>query len=504
MYFPMREPGLTGASVYDPARTPAGKTRMRRLSVAFPALAAAIVVGLGLAAWPYTVDDAFILGRYARRIAAGLGHTMIDGPPSDGVTGPLALVPGLVASALGFDPVDASKLVGLLAAACAAAMVVHAARRSSGGQVASTWALLLVAMGPTLPVWGVAGLETGLATWVATCAGLAAIGRSSHRGITIGLSLGALAWLRPEMAFFALALLVSVGIRDRTSALRAALIACALALSTLAYRALLFGELLPLALLAKPGEVAHGVGYVGRALMVACGLVGALPLLAPGARRSTRLLAPALGAHVVAVALAGGDWMPGFRLMAPVLPLYSLALALELTRWLRVRSRPRRGAAWACGVIALAVPALDLAVELPRVRDAGQTRERVAGPLAARLAERAQVVALVDVGYLAYRADFDVVDLGGITDPVVARLPGGHLDKRVGADLLEHRATDTLVLHSAQRPQVDGEGRLRRLAGWPVEQRIAALPWVREHFIVDQVVPYADHYWYVVLVRRDR
>jgi hypothetical protein len=51
------------------------------------------ILAVGLCAWPYTVDDAFIVARYARRLADGRGYTFNLGPPSDGVTGPLWLLP---------------------------------------------------------------------------------------------------------------------------------------------------------------------------------------------------------------------------------------------------------------------------------------------------------------------------------------------------------------------------------------------------------------------------
>ncbi len=72
-----------------------------------PFVAALAVLVVGAAAWPYTVDDAYIVARYASRIASGDGYTMNDGHATDGVTGPLGLVPGVIASAAGLDPVEA-------------------------------------------------------------------------------------------------------------------------------------------------------------------------------------------------------------------------------------------------------------------------------------------------------------------------------------------------------------------------------------------------------------
>ncbi|MCZ7684272.1 MAG: hypothetical protein M5U28_38060 [Sandaracinaceae bacterium] len=45
--------------------------RSSRSARAVPWLAGAAVLGLGGAAWPFTIDDAFVLARYAERIAGG-------------------------------------------------------------------------------------------------------------------------------------------------------------------------------------------------------------------------------------------------------------------------------------------------------------------------------------------------------------------------------------------------------------------------------------------------
>jgi hypothetical protein len=93
------------------------------------------------------------------------------------------------------------------------------------------------------------------------------------------------------------------------------------------------------------------------------------------------------------------------------------------------------------------------------------------------------------------------VDLGGITDAAIARAPGGHLGKRVPLGYLVERSPRTLLLHSATEPVVDDEGRLVALAGYPVEQELAALPWTRSRFRVGRVLRYRPGYWYVRLDR---
>jgi len=448
------------------------------------AIAATALLATAAGAWPYTVDDAFIVGRYAWRWARGLGWTFRDGPATDGVTGPLWVLPGALAELLGVDPVLAQKGLGALATALAAVLVVRDLRRGQGGARSGWLAAGLLSGQATLGIWGIGGLETGLATLLLTWAAL------TRRALALGLAAALLAATRPETAPAVMVLLLW-----RRSATAWAL-ALAGALGVLAWRGWMFGHLMPLSFWAKGGSPAQGAAYAASGVLVCTGL-GGLPLAAIGAGTTRRLrpLGVAALAQLLTVAALGGDWMPGYRLLAPTLPLYA-ALAAR-GGWRLSLRRPRWAAAAA--LVALLMPALDLAAQLGPVREAGAAR-RAAAPLARRLAG-VESVALVDVGYLVYRADADVFDLGGLTDPVVAHAPGGHLSKEVPIAYLAARDPAVLLLHAAAPPEVDEEGRLGRLAGYPVERYVAGSAWSRARFRVREVVPYAPGYWYVWLER---
>jgi hypothetical protein len=476
-------------------------------------LAAAILVAIGGASLPYTVDDAFVVARYARSLARGLGWNAEAGPPTDGVTGPLAILPGLVAELLGADPVLAAKLVGISCGAAAAAAAARAAARRALGGPSALAVAVLASANTTLGIWSAAGLETGMAALASTVAVLSVTARPVPRAVPLGLAIAALAWLRPECALLGAGLLVACATRQRRAALIAASLAALGALGVVAFRLALFGHPLPLAWDAKPGEVLRGAGYVARGSLVVTG-VGGIGLAFDAARqsRSLRAVGLALLAHVAAVALAGGDWMPGFRLLSPIVPAYALlagiggarAIALVHVRRRRialVHVRRRRIALVALA-LAIGVPGLDVFAQLPRAREAGEIREQVGPPLARALAALAggSRVALVDVGYLPWIGGFSVLDLSGITDPTIGRRPGRHLDKNVEPELLAERGVGVLVLRSFAAPRIDARGGLEALAGEPVERRLAASGWVRERFRVERVVRWSESYYYVVMV----
>jgi hypothetical protein len=150
------------------------------------------------------------------------------------------------------------------------------------------------------------------------------------------------------------------------------------------------------------------------------------------------LLVIAFGVHVVALVLAGGDWMALYRLMVPALPTAMLAAAEIAERGSRAGFGFRVTVALAaCGVLGWykALPARDLLSRridlIERARPVLAGVERVAG---------------LDVGWLGVASGREVFDLAGITDPEVARLAGAHTDKKIRSDLWRRRAPDAVVL----------------------------------------------------------
>jgi hypothetical protein len=463
------------------------------------ALCASAIGVVGLCAWPYTVDDAYIVARYAVRISQSLGYTFNPGVATDGVTGPVWLLPGFVAARAGGDPIAAAKFAGLVCVMVAAAWCVGEQR----GARTAVLTLLLVTAEPSLGGLGGAGLETGAATLMVTLAVSAALARPRPKPAAVGGAIACLAWLRPELALLSALLLVIVTLRaGARRAWPAWLLAGAGALGVCAFRLHLSGTWLPLAWDAKAGTLADGASYAVRAVLVSTGGLG-LALCVAGARWGggrERARAGCLIVHTLSVILAGGDWMPGFRLFVPLLPQYAQLAAVGAER---TCARGRAGAV--CSVLmllcALGVPLLDLALRIPEWRATGASREGVGRAIADELRANSRRVALVDIGFLGYASGCEVVDLAGITDPEVAALPGGHLDKHVSSAWLEARAPDTFLLHSSSQPLAAHDGQLLSLRGYPVERRVARAAWFRNSFRVVATYAYAPGYTYVLLRR---
>jgi hypothetical protein len=420
----------------------AASTRAPNASaVGWSALGAFVAIAPALWMWGFTVDDALISVRYARHVAAGVGWRFdVTGPSSDGVTPlpwPLVLAP--MAHADGLVVLARAKTLGLIVWAAAGAALGGAVGRASS---ASRWAraATLVTLGISVPLaaHAVSGMETALATALATTAALAA-----RRPRTAAVLAGVAASLRPEMAPWACVLAVALTIAGRESPPRV-VFAGALALTPFVVcaviRAAVWGRPAPLALWAKPSDVAHGFAYAGAACVVT--LVPLLVVAPLALRREPRALAIVLAAvaHVGAIVVVGGDWMPYARLMVPVVPSLAYAAVLASSRAHPAAILARLSSAIAVGVALLARGATD-------GRRVGPERAALVDAARPVLAGAGRVAAL-DVGWVGAATDADLIDLAGVTDPEIAALPGGHTSKHVDAMFLLARRPDVLLLYA--------------------------------------------------------
>jgi hypothetical protein len=412
-----------------------------------------------LAMWGFTVDDALIPLRYAQHLAYGAGYRFnLHGPPTDGVTPlpwALLLVP-VVRLAKG-DLVSALELVkalGVVATTASGAALGRFVAIRAGDRLAqAAAALVVVAIAYPVGAWAASGMETGIATALATLAVV-----SFERPYRAAALAGIVATLRPELVVWSLVLGAGAALAKRSSP-RALAVISALALGPFVACAVVrlgvFGRPAPLALLAKPSDAAHGLVYAGAASVV---VLTPLLALAPrgllGASALARTLVLAAIAHVVVVVAVGGDWMPYARLMVPIAP--GLALVhVELSRTSTRACTLRAVAAIALGIV-LAISAA------PAGRHVWADRKELIARTRPLLAD-ARTIAALDVGWVGAVSDVHVVDLAGLTDPVIASLPGGHTSKLVDIGMLLDRGVDSVVVyHDPASPMRVVEARITR------------------------------------------
>jgi hypothetical protein len=398
--------------------------------------------------WGFTVDDALIPLRYAHHLAEGIGYRFnAHGPATDGVT-PLPwafILAPLATGDLGLALLKA-KLLGVIAWTLAGAALGH--RLSKGpsrhvyGRILS---LSVVALAFPIGAWAASGMETGLALALATLSVV-----SMNRPMRAALLAGLTAVFRPELVVWGLIIACGAAVAHRRNP-RSLISAAALAIAPFAACALVrlavFGRPAPLALMAKPSDLSHGLVYAGAATVVVL-----TPLLALPSRALLRTspvaktIALAFFAHVAVVALVGGDWMPYARLLVPVAP--SLALVFAEVSALAPRTSPARGVACLTFGILIAIRAA------PAGRHVHEDRKDLIRLARPELRD-AKVIAALDVGWVGAATDAEIVDLAGLTDPSIAALPGGHTSKAVDTAMLLDRNVDTVVVFTSRTRAVE-------------------------------------------------
>lgn len=475
---------MSGDSRVD-AALPSARARTRnRISGALLGSSAALPLALWLHG--FTVDDALISARVATQIASGLGSRFNPhGPLVDAVT-PLGYAHLL--ALFGRDVLTtfhAAKWLGLGAWLLAAA-VLGALMADAGGRRARFVPLAFVALSAPLAAWASSGMETALVTLLVT------LGLTQVRGAEAALGVAA-AW-RPELAPFALTLVLARSLVARTSPRLTAQTLAATTLPSLLVAALrwhYFGRGVPLAFFAKPSDFGHGLQYA----LGAFAFTG-LPWLCLARPSELRRVPPlakplliACVAHFLALVLCGGDWMSLYRLAVPVLPSAAL-FAAHLAQHARPLATALRSSFAALGSLILF---FGLGHSARRV---GAEREALIAGARSAFAGDARIAAL-DVGWVGAATDAEVVDLAGVTDAEVAFFPGGHTSKRIPRAWLFARAPSAIVLLLARGSTLAANAALAELTfSRAVEARVADL--VRERYRVRRTLALGDQI-YVVL-----
>lgn len=459
----------------DLGQAPAGEASAR--SAWLTGAAFALVLGAAaLAMRGFTVDDALISVQYARHWSQGAGYALsLHGAPTDGVTPlpwPLILLPLAHADAL--TVLGRAQTLGNVSWSVAAFVLGTTLARERVTLLGRALALCVLACSLPVAAHASSGMETALAMSLATLA------VSTFRRPFASTALASLtAALRPEMLPWAVAWAFgrSVGAHENrpTVAIHASLAAAPM-LAVSVTRTLLFGHPYPLAVMAKPSDLDHGVTYAVVGLVVC-----AVPLACVAPRALSRSRGSALAAalafvvHACVVALVGGDWMPYARLLAPVVPSLALAFACSA----------RTSAAWSLlgrAGVAIAVGAYFWAVAAPKGMGVRRDRDalvRAAEPVLGACTN----VAAVDIGWVSAATDANVTDLAGLTDPAIAALPGGHTSKRVDAGMLLDRRVDCAVFYVEGGFETAALARPQDIVyGHQVSDRLAQSPLFQGHF----------------------
>jgi hypothetical protein len=384
------------------------------------------------------VDDAYISFRYGWNLVHGNGFVFNAGARVEGYTSFLWTLLLAPCTALPVDIVGFSIGLGLVAALAALLGLASLVRReaASGGDAWIYAVLPLVALDGSFAFWAVGGMETALFTSLVVWS-VVVIERPRQRPIPVlaGVLLGLTTWTRPEGALlFALAVLLQLargGVHARASVRNLTLGWALLVLPHLGWRRVYYGDWLPNTFHNKvsfePAAFLKGLTYVGRFVTWRLG-VPLLAVLAFARRASARRLS--LGAtftmaYVAYVIAIGGDWPVANRFLVPVLPFVHFYVIRGLLAVLR---RP----AWRIAGIATVLVAVGTGTTwlgelhgMVQFNDnAGvETQRKQCGRWLLRHVPSSTVIAVGPAGAIPYYSQLPSIDMWGLTDPHIARVP---------------------------------------------------------------------------------
>ncbi|UJW29300.1 hypothetical protein L3Q67_29200 [Saccharothrix sp. AJ9571] len=389
-------------------------------------------------------EDAFITFRYSENLATGNGPVFNIGERVEGYSNFLWMVLAAIPEALfGKGIVLAASVLGMVCATGCVVLAYLLTNRLTGGRADGIAAALLVAGASGLAAYGPSGLETPL--FVLLVLGVLyalAVRRPFVAGVLVALT----GMTRPDgllIAVFAGGWLLYTAFRGRASwrmplAYTAGLLL--LALPWTIWRVAYYGHLVPNALAAKTGgslgwQLAQGCDYLTGFAVVSQGFL--LPtLVALGvfafSRRKTDeeraslvwLVCGTAVAYLAFITYAGGDWMPGWRLLAPVPVLLAVAAvaAAGLLPPDKLRVVPL-AAAGVCGLsLIVSTTAPQMVPAMHQWRAQIFEMEEFGSLLGANLPP-GTVISTYANGALSYRAgpSIRVVDVLGLTDEHIAR-----------------------------------------------------------------------------------
>jgi len=426
------------------------------------------IFAVGLAAFHYIPDDTFITLRYARNVLRGEGFVFNPGERVEGYTNFLWLLIVVCAGKLGFPLVAAARTLSLLFSVGTLALVARAARRDAASEGADPgWRQAIgvflpsamLAASPPFLVWSASGSEIPLFTFVLV-AGFMLLRAGNRPGATL-IVFGLLGLVRPEgTLFFSIAFFRLLARSQRRTMVAVLGIGTAAVFYApyLAWKWSYFHAFLPNTFYAKTGPVglmlANGVRYIsGFALSYGYLFVAGI-LLSRAAGRSRDSYALPLLLTVAAgieVLLLGGDWMPHYRMLLPVLPFVMLVASGGVMAIAAQRAR----------ATILALVLVLLAAAPGAVGYDAFTVERITVDAFSHLGRRLRdilppgtTIGCGSTGAIGYYTDMPIVDILGLTERFIARhgvvvgTQPGHL-KTDGEYVIEKRP-DVLLLGNVQ------------------------------------------------------
>ena len=501
----------------------------------------------------YVNDDAYITFRYSRHLAEGAGPYFNVGEHVEGYTNfSLMVIVAIVIRCFGPESAPmAAKLLGSLWGTGVVLLTYGLFRRlfrpvwrNRPQYIVTTGALMaagIVAVTPAFALNSISGLETSMFSffimlgvfmdtlsrcrrkWLYAAAAFCLAGLTRPEGFLLfavywatGVSLLTFSIIRNQRKFSIPELMQRV-YASKSFRLRVwtALAVTGIFIGHVAFRFFLYdGEFLPNTYYAKQGGFLGGTAsrYIFNGLLFpvfgGAGLV--ISLAGYGLSRS-RLSRHVLSLAVLAITcgclpfITGIDWMPGWRLVIPYLPLVAIIVT---GGWIGFSFRVAGIRLWMAAVIVtVSLTLLWFRHDTSRRLFYDETAMRAHGyqtghsALAAWLkaeTEKGDTVVLMDTGIVGYLcSEQRILDITGLTDRFIAKSKGGFLSKCYDPDYIFNSRPKFVVLtitapgYAYQEPSPETTFNF-----WtPIEMKLFQTPEFEQHYLKKRSPPVSATNW---------
>lgn len=472
--------------------------------------------------WPYTVDDAYIIFRYARNWSRGLGLVYNPGVPVDGYTSFLWTILLGIGFRLGIplEPDTVAKIWGLVFGSFTL-FLVWRLPNFTGQSSPTRWiAVTFTAVAPSIVISSVDGLETPLylvlqmallVHWLRDI-------REGRLSLASGLLAGLLTLARPDgILLMPLLLLLFLWFRRPSqwatvwrTGLPFIIGWCFIYFPYFFWHWAYYGSPFPNTFYAKPGG--HPDQILSGALRISANLqeIGGWATLIPVVLAFTEGLSPynavlvgTMFSRIVFHLWSGGEVMGHHRFLAPALPAYFLLFQHGLdTLESMLLSKDARWPRYAIllmpvllsAYIAMA-PLLDLRPALLQyAQGLEQAHIRLGRWLDRHTAPTARI-AIGDAGAVPYYADRYTIDLMALNDAYLARLPArfGH---KIDVIYVLSQQPDYVILLSGSSPQHGFRGLT------PVDQAIYEAIAANPRYVLQDSYKFGETYFLWVFARK--
>ncbi len=430
----------------------------RALASSLPGL---VVFGLALHYyWDFVSDDAYISFRYAEHLATGRGLEWNPDYRVEGYTNFLWVALIAVLRVFGAAAPNGARALAWLAAGATVVLIVLISRRQQPER--PSWTLLALAPLPlalTFPYqyWTALRLETPLFSMLMLLATYLFVREEDNREgpqWPSAVAYLAMAMTRPEGAAFIAVPGIYLLSRIRpltlmTGVLRRRLVWLSVYVGGMLtyhlWRLAYFGDIFPNTYYAKvsgEGLMGRGADYVLRfvterpfQLVLAIGVL----LLAGAASRMGLLLLGKVAVLVTVVIFEGGDWMREWRLLMPATPLLVAGLGAAVQRHAAGKGIGVRLSTMA-GVVILCL-GIQNSMGTPRkewpdilkgkrrsvlINLEGEltTVSKKVGLWLRSQPPKGALIAVNHAGAVPYYSDLPAIDMAGLSDKHIARVPG--------------------------------------------------------------------------------